>query len=122
MHVCGRAHKYASVILLFLTMKFYASRVGAILVSVSGFLHIPLLNNDTHEHKRLNSTAISWWVGHHDGEMRRVHSVKAVLTVPMTTRIIFRTNFRKGDPGFMEDHVFEISHFKFISQDNHIES
>ena len=118
--ICGRAHKYTPVI-CFLQWNFTRSVHVRVLFSWAraGLWRIPLLNNDTHEHNRLNSTAISWWVGHHDGEMRRVHSVNAVLTVPMTTRIIFRTNFRQGDPGFMEDHVFEISHFKFISQDMH---
>lgn len=42
-----------------------------------------------------------------------LQTVNAVLTEPMTTRIILRTNFRDGDPGFMDDHVFEISHFSF---------
>ena len=31
----------------------------------------------------------------------------------MGTRLIMRTNFRDGDPGFMPDHAWEIEHFKF---------
>lgn len=37
----------------------------------------------------------------------------AKLTEAMGTRLIMRTNFRKGDPGFMPDTAWEISHFKF---------
>ena len=83
---------------------------------------LSLSNKNIHKHPRLNSTSISWLVAHEDGVMRQVHSVNAVLTVPMTTRIIFRTNFRQGDPGFMEDHVFEISYFRFTSRDEYFET
>mmetsp|Transcript_8544 Transcript_8544/g.21996 ORF Transcript_8544/g.21996 Transcript_8544/m.21996 type:complete len:282 (+) Transcript_8544:15-860(+) len=57
---------------------------------------------------------IDWAVGKGDELPKTIHSVDAKLTEPMTTRLIFRTNFRDGDPGFMPDHVFEIAHFKFF--------
>ena len=62
---------------------------------------------------RLNSTGITWLVAHGDGPPKVVNSVLAKLTEPMTTRLIFMTNFRVGDPGFMSDHIFEMSHYSF---------
>ena len=58
--------------------------------------------------------SLSWLVGHGvDGPLKAVHSANATLTEPMTTRLIFRTNFRDGDPGYLPDHAFEIAHFSF---------
>ena len=51
-------------------------------------------------------------MAHGDGSPTVVNSVLAKLTKPMTTRLIFRTNFKDGgDPGFMPDHVLEMSHY-----------
>ena len=44
---------------------------------------------------------------------RPIHRAQGSWTQPMSTRIIMRTNFRDGDPGFMADHVFEIQSYKF---------
>ena len=44
---------------------------------------------------------------------KTVHHASATLSKPMTTRLIFRTNFRSGDPGFMPAASFEIEHFRF---------
>ena len=66
---------------------------------------------------RLTKTSLAWLVveggAGGGGVPREVHSVKATLTQPMSTRIIMRTNYRDGDPGYMPDHVFEIESFKF---------
>ena len=57
---------------------------------------------------QLRKDSITWVVN-----SKTVHHAKAKLTVPMTTRLIMRTNFRDGDPGFMADTALEVSHFKF---------
>ena len=62
---------------------------------------------------RCTKGKLAWLIAEGDGELKEVHSAAATLTVPMTTRLIFRTNFRNGDPGLMPDHSFEISHFGF---------
>lgn len=65
---------------------------------------------------RLRKGEISWLVGPgtaSETELRKIHTAEATLTEPMTTRIILRTNFRNGDPGYMPEHHFEIKHFEF---------
>jgi hypothetical protein len=65
---------------------------------------------------RLRKDSLTWLVGHGKGphiELKTVHHATATLSVPMTTRLILRTNFRDGDPGYMPDTAFEVSHFKF---------
>ena len=64
----------------------------------------------------LRKDSITWKVGHGQGlhiELKEIHHVKAKLSKPMGTRLIMRTNFRGGDPGFMADTGWEIEHFKF---------
>jgi hypothetical protein len=64
----------------------------------------------------LRKDSITWLVGHGKEphiELKQVHHASATLSEPMTTRLILRTNFRNGDPGFMSDTAFEVSHFKF---------
>ena len=65
---------------------------------------------------RLRKDSLTWLVGHGKEphiELKRLHHASATLSEPMTTRLILRTNFRDGDPGFMPDTAFEVSHFKF---------
>ena len=61
---------------------------------------------------KLRKGSITWMVNG-----KSVHEASAVLTEPMTTRLILRTNFKHmdppGDPGFLPAASFEISHFKF---------
>ena len=61
----------------------------------------------------LRKGQLTWAVGQGDATPQVIATANATLTQPMTTRIILRTNFRKGDPGYMPDHVFEVAHFKF---------
>ena len=64
----------------------------------------------------LAKDSITWKVGHGTPphiELRTIHHAEATLSQAMGTRLIFRTNFRQGDPGFMPDTVWEIEHFKF---------
>lgn len=44
---------------------------------------------------------------------KTIHSVNATLSKPMSTRLILRTNFRQGDPGYMPTASFEVTHYKF---------
>jgi len=62
---------------------------------------------------RCTEGKLAWLVAEGSGPLKEVHSAAATLTEPMTTRLIYRTNFRDGDPGLMPDHSFEISHFSF---------
>jgi hypothetical protein len=63
---------------------------------------------------QLRKGSITWLVNG-----KTIHHATATLTEPMTTRLIFRTNFKHnsppGDPGYMPTANFEISHFKFTS-------
>lgn len=64
----------------------------------------------------LAKDSITWKVGHGKLphiELKTIHTAKAKLSKAMGTRLIMRTNFRQGDPGFMPDTVWEIEHFKF---------
>ena len=45
---------------------------------------------------------------------RRIHSARGSWTEKMSTRIIMRTNFRDGDPGYMSTHAFEIEYYRFV--------
>lgn len=62
---------------------------------------------------RLGDGTLTWLVGHGSEPLKAIHSVEANITLPMTTRLIFRTNFRAGDPGFMDKHIWEIAEFNF---------
>jgi hypothetical protein len=63
---------------------------------------------------QLRKGSVTWLVAHGQPvELKTVHHATATLTQPMGTRLILRTNFRQGDPGFMPETVWEISHFKF---------
>eukprot|EP00040_Diaphanoeca_grandis_P033444 m.204886 g.204886 ORF g.204886 m.204886 type:complete len:266 (-) comp32903_c5_seq8:155-952(-) len=57
---------------------------------------------------KLRKDSLEWLV---DG--KTLHHTSAKLTQPMTTRLILRTNYRAGDPGYMPTANFEIAHFKF---------
>jgi beta-glucanase (GH16 family) len=59
---------------------------------------------------QLRKDSITWLVGN-----ETVHHVNTTLSqaMTMTTRLIMRTNFKHGDPGFMPDTVWELEHFKF---------
>lgn len=63
---------------------------------------------------------IQWLVGQDKEAPKLIYEANATLTEPMTTRIILRTNFRDGDPGYLPDHVFEISHFRFVPVDTRV--
>jgi hypothetical protein len=72
----------------------------------------------------LAKEGISWRVGHGQPphiEMKTIHHAAAKLSKAMGTRLIMRTNFRSGDPGYMPDHVWEIEHFKFTPSDGQTE-
>ena len=65
---------------------------------------------------RLRKDSLTWLVGHGKQphiQLKTVHHATAKLTEPMDTRLILRTNFRDGDPGYMPATAWEISHFKF---------
>lgn len=64
----------------------------------------------------MRKDSLTWLVGHGKEPhimLKTVHHAAAELSVPMTTRLILRTNFRDGDPGYMPDTALEVSHFKF---------
>jgi len=70
---------------------------------------------------QLRKDSITWLVGHGKQpgiELKTVHQVKTTLSqaLLMTTRLIMRTNFKNGDPGYMPDTVWELSHFKFTPE------
>ena len=57
---------------------------------------------------RAGKGTLEWLVNN-----KTVRKTNAMLSTPMTTRLIFRTNFRDCDPGYMADASWELSHFKF---------
>ena len=62
---------------------------------------------------RLRKEGITWLVKKDGAAARTLHHASAKLTEPMHTSLIFRTNFRAGDPGFMQPTAMEVSAFKF---------
>ena len=62
---------------------------------------------------RLRKGSLTWLVSHEGAPPRVLHHANATLTSPMSTRLILRTNFRNGNPGFLPTHFWDVANFSF---------